>query len=75
MKAIPTMNAQNANLNHKRLRSLIIFAGIVIMILCFAAVLQEPHSLPNVWGRVFALVDKSQIIAADLFTNFRTFLW
>ncbi len=74
MKALHTTNAQNAKHNHKRVRSVMRLTGIVTVVLCFVALLQEPPSMPRVDSRIPRLLEASKIVAGDLLAEVKTWL-
>ena len=72
MKTLHTINTRNANNNHQRVRSAMILTGIVTVMLCFVALLQEPPSVKRMDARVPRLLETSRIVAADLFAEVKT---
>jgi hypothetical protein len=74
MKALHTTNRQNANHSHVRVRSVMTLAGIVTVMLCFVALLQEPRSMGRIGARVPRILETSKIVAADLLAEVKTWL-
>ena len=74
MKALHTTNSRNANHSHQRIRSVMTLTGIVTVMLCFVALLQEPRSVERIDARVPRLLESTQIVAAGLVAEVKTWL-
>jgi hypothetical protein len=74
MKALHTTNTRKANISPERVRSFMTLIGIVTVILCFVALLQEPRSMGRMDTRIPRLLETSKIVAADLLAEVKAWL-
>lgn len=74
MKTLHTTNTRNANHNHERIRSFMTLIGIVTVMLCFVALLQESRAAERIDTRVPRLLESTQIVAAGLVAEVKAWL-
>ncbi len=74
MKTLHTTTIQNTSVSHARMRSLAIFTGMVIAILCLVTLLQEVRSTEGMDARIPQLLQSSKILAGNLLMDVKTWL-